>query len=112
MNESLENLIAQHVYCWDCTFFRIDDEERPYCYHENECNIGNCDDSMALYCRPCYAQRVEKQKMLLACLTARLRAIDNLAVGFHEGGPYQDGEELDFTLKVQRIADIQYLWEV
>jgi len=43
-----------HVYCTHCKHFRLDDEEIPYCYYEDKCNIKNCEDSMPLIERPYY----------------------------------------------------------
>ena len=46
-----------HVYCTKCKWFRIDDEDIPYCPFENTCDIGNCEDSMAYKYRPNYEER-------------------------------------------------------
>ena len=46
-----------HVYCTNCKWFRIDDEDIPYCPFENTCDIGNCEDSMSFADRPRYEER-------------------------------------------------------
>ena len=46
-----------HVYCTNCKWFRIDDEDIPYCPFEDICDIGNCEDSMAYKYRPNYEER-------------------------------------------------------
>lgn len=106
MDEQMQSMLQQHVYCTQCTYFRIDDEERPYCYHSNECDIGNCEDSMALSERPCYVPIHDRWRMLKPCLVARLCAVNKLAVAGH----HDDLGEMDFALRVQRISDIEVLW--
>lgn len=44
----------EHVYCTDCKWFRLDDEELPYCVYEDTCNINNCEDSRPFKERPQY----------------------------------------------------------
>lgn len=46
-----------HVYCTHCKWFRIDDEDIPYCPFEDTCDIGDCEDSMAYKYRPNYEER-------------------------------------------------------
>lgn len=46
-----------HVYCTNCKWFRIDDEDIPYCPFEDTCDIGNCEDSMSFADRPRYEER-------------------------------------------------------
>jgi hypothetical protein len=41
-----------HVYCTDCTNFRLCDEEIPYCVFEDKCDINDCEDSKAFIYRP------------------------------------------------------------
>lgn len=41
-----------HVYCTQCKWFRLDDEEIPYCPWEDRCEIRNCEDSMRFEDRP------------------------------------------------------------
>jgi hypothetical protein len=48
-----------HVYCTDCIHFRLCDEGIPYCYHEDECNINNCEDSFPFKERQKYLRRVD-----------------------------------------------------
>lgn len=48
--------LNKHVYCVDCIHFRLDDEVIPYCYHEDDCNINNFEDSMVFKDRPCYEE--------------------------------------------------------
>lgn len=43
-----------HVYCVDCKHFRMDDEYKPYCPYEPECDIWNCEDSKPFSERPYY----------------------------------------------------------
>ena len=37
-----------HVYCTDCKYFRVDDEETPYCIRQNNkpCTDYDMEDSM------------------------------------------------------------------
>jgi hypothetical protein len=35
----LQNLKNIKVRCWDCKFFRLDDEEKPFCIFEDRCDI-------------------------------------------------------------------------
>jgi len=46
-----------HVYCTDCKYFRLDDENKPYCPFESECDIWNCEDSKSLLDRPKYEDK-------------------------------------------------------
>lgn len=46
----------QHVYCTLCKHFRCDDEYKPYCAFENECDIWDCEDSKPYYLRPMYKE--------------------------------------------------------
>ena len=46
-----------HVYCTNCKWFRIDDEDIPYCPFENICDIGNCEDSTPYKYRPHYEEK-------------------------------------------------------
>lgn len=48
--------MQEYVYCKNCTHFHLDDENLPYCYYENECNINNFEDSRKLSERPCYKE--------------------------------------------------------
>lgn len=111
MEENFENMTQEYVYCFSCMHFRMDDDDMPYCYHSNECSIVNCEDSAPLYIKPCYTQTKERWRKLKPCLVARLRAINNLSVAFHECGPYDDREEVEFAMKVERLSDIAELWE-
>ena len=44
-----------YVYCTRCKHFGLDDDLIPYCIHEHECNIADCEDSAPmLECRPFY----------------------------------------------------------
>ena len=43
-----------HVYCTHCAYFRLDEEEIPYCFFENECNLDDCEDSRPYEERPKY----------------------------------------------------------
>lgn len=43
-----------NVYCTNCIHFRLCDKGIPYCYHEETCNIKNCEDSMPFRERPNY----------------------------------------------------------
>jgi len=46
-----------HVYCTHCLYFRLDDEDKPYCrYEEKECDIRNCEDSRPYSKRPMYKE--------------------------------------------------------
>lgn len=47
-----------HVYCTHCKWFRIDEEEVPYCYWETRCSIEDPEDSMRFEDRPCYEERI------------------------------------------------------
>jgi hypothetical protein len=47
----------KHVYCTKCKWFRLDDEEIPYCFFENECDIWDCEDSKPFRERPKYESR-------------------------------------------------------
>jgi hypothetical protein len=47
----------RHVYCTRCKWFRLDDEEIPYCPYEEECNIWDCEDSKPYRERPKYQYR-------------------------------------------------------
>lgn len=46
-----------HVYCVDCKWFRTDDEYKPYCPFEEECDIWNCEDSKPFRERPRYKEK-------------------------------------------------------
>jgi len=46
-----------HVYCTNCMHFRLCDEGIPYCYFENNCDINNCEDSVAFMHRPFYTSK-------------------------------------------------------
>ncbi|WP_279146686.1 MULTISPECIES: hypothetical protein [Clostridium] len=46
-----------YVYCTHCLYFRLDDEELPYCPYEDNCNINDCEDSMIFKDRPHYRER-------------------------------------------------------
>ena len=105
----IERIHNPQVYCTKCKCFRLDDKEIPFCHHDNECHIDNCEDSMELCVRPCYTPVENCGIFFEACLMARLNEINNLAVGFYEFGPYENGEELDFCRKVERISDISEL---
>jgi hypothetical protein len=43
-----------HVYCTHCLHFKLDDELTPYCQHQDECDIDDCEDSMRFEDRPYY----------------------------------------------------------
>lgn len=43
-----------HVYCTCCKWFKIGDEDIPYCPYESECNIWDCEDSKPYKERPKY----------------------------------------------------------
>ena len=43
-----------HVYCTHCKHFRLDDEDKPYCPFEDECDIWDCEDSKPYEQRPIY----------------------------------------------------------
>lgn len=43
-----------YVYCAYCKWFRLDDENIPYCPYELECDIWNCEDSRPFRKRPKY----------------------------------------------------------
>lgn len=47
----------KHVYCTNCFYFRLDDEELPYCVYEDKCNINNCEDSRPFKERPYYEEK-------------------------------------------------------
>jgi len=49
-----------YVYCTHCKWFRLDDEDIPYCPYEDECEIRNCEDSMRYKDRPRYESREKK----------------------------------------------------
>jgi len=51
-----------HVYCTQCKWFRLDDEEIPYCFWEDECEIGNCEDSMRFEDRPKYESGISYER--------------------------------------------------
>lgn len=46
----------EHVYCTDCYYFRLCDENLPYCMYEDKCNINNCEDSKSREERPHYME--------------------------------------------------------
>ncbi len=46
-----------YVYCTNCKWFRIDDNEIPYCPYEDQCDINDCEDSMSLNYRPYFERR-------------------------------------------------------
>jgi hypothetical protein len=50
-----------HVYCVNCKWFRLDDEEKPYCYYESECDIWNCEDNRPFKERPKYEERIDNK---------------------------------------------------
>lgn len=45
-----------HVYCTKCKWFRLCDEEIPYCLYSNECDIEDCEDSRPYKERPKYEE--------------------------------------------------------
>lgn len=47
----------EHVYCINCFYFRLDDEELPYCVYEDKCDINNCEDSRPCKERPYYEEK-------------------------------------------------------
>jgi len=51
--------LDEHVYCTQCKWFRLDDEDIPYCPWEDRCEIRNCEDSMQFRDRP-YWEKLEK----------------------------------------------------
>ena len=107
-----ECLNEARVSCVNCVCIRFDDEDRPYCWHINDCYIDQHEDSLPLFIRCCYVPRDNPWKMFDLCLAARLCAINNLAVGFHEGGPYAEREEVAFAMKIQSISNIGDFWMV
>ena len=46
-----------YVYCTNCRYFRLCDENLPYCMYENKCNINDCEDSKSPKERPYYEPR-------------------------------------------------------
>lgn len=52
-----KNSSYEQVYCTDCKWFRLDDEEIPYCPFEDKCDINNCEDSRSFLDRPCYKSK-------------------------------------------------------
>ena len=52
-----------HVCCTNCLYFRLCDEQLPYCMYENKCNINNYKDSMHIQKRPHYKSK-NKRSML------------------------------------------------
>lgn len=48
-----------HVYCTNCFNFRLDNEELPYCYFENKCDINDFEDSRPFKERP-YYEKLER----------------------------------------------------
>ena len=46
------------VYCTRCKYFRLCDEQKPYCVseHVDKCNNWDCDDSKPLSERPFYEE--------------------------------------------------------
>jgi len=49
-----------HVYCTHCKWFRLDEEEIPYCFFENECDINNPKSDLTYDKRPKYEKRKNK----------------------------------------------------
>lgn len=47
----------KRVYCTECKYFRIDDENIPYCPFEDSCDIYDCEDSRRYSDRPMYESR-------------------------------------------------------
>ena len=47
-----------HVYCTNCEYFRLDDESKPYCPFEGECDIWDCNDSKPFIQRPKYEESI------------------------------------------------------
>ena len=54
----------KHVYCTDCWYFRLCDENIPYCVHENECNIDDCYDNKPITERPKYEEELKHGKKI------------------------------------------------
>lgn len=52
INKFNEN--EKYVYCTHCKYFRVDDEEKPYCPFEDKCDIWDCEDSKDINLRPYY----------------------------------------------------------
>ena len=44
----------KHVYCTNCSYFRLCDESKPYCIFENKCDINDYGDSKPISERPYY----------------------------------------------------------
>ena len=49
--------LDEYVYYTNCRYFRLCDENLPYCMYENKCNINDCEDSKPLKERPYYEPR-------------------------------------------------------
>ena len=47
----------EYVYCTDCMRLKFDENEKPYCYYESQCDINDCEDSRPLKDRPNYEER-------------------------------------------------------
>ena len=49
----------EQVYCTNCKYFRLCDEQKPYCVSENvdKCDNWDCDDSRPFSERPYYEER-------------------------------------------------------
>ncbi|CAB1251615.1 protein of unknown function [Ruminococcaceae bacterium BL-6] len=56
---------TDYVYCTHCKNFRIDDEDKPYCPYEDECDIWDCEDSRRYAERPKYKPITNKRFILL-----------------------------------------------
>lgn len=57
--EEFEKFLEENlcVYCTNCIHFRLDDEDLPYCMHEDKCNINDCEDSKPIKERPFYEEK-------------------------------------------------------
>lgn len=53
------NYNSRLVKCTDCFYFRLDDENIPYCLYENKCDIENPEDQFNVEFRP-YFTKINK----------------------------------------------------
>jgi len=49
-----------HVYCTKCKWFKIDDDNIPFCCFSDECDLWDCEDSKPFIFRPKYINAEDK----------------------------------------------------
>lgn len=102
-----------HVYCTSCIYFRLCDENKPYCIYENKCDINNCEDSKPYENRPHYEPNyiLSKKEIYISGILSEMRSTDDVIDAMEYGrlsydhSLYTKRDTLQFELDKVRKMD-------